>query len=117
MNLDQILEEDLTEAAKKLYNPAFNGKTFFVTGATGLIGSQFCKALMKCNDLYDADITVVAYIRNRTKAATVFQGYDNEKLGFVKTAVHIDSWRNQVGELQSAVDYELVPENFINFAL
>ncbi len=84
MNLNQILEEDLTEAAKKLYDPAFNGKTFFVTGATGLIGSQFCKALMKCNDLYDADITVVAYIRNRTKAATVFQGYDNEKLGFVK---------------------------------
>lgn len=40
-----------------------------------------------------------------------------EKLGFIKTAVHIDSWKNQVGELQSAVDYELVPENFINFAL
>ncbi|MBO2516051.1 MAG: GNAT family N-acetyltransferase [Clostridiales bacterium] len=40
-----------------------------------------------------------------------------EKLGFVKTAVHIDSWKDQLGRPQSAVDYELLPENFVDFTL
>ncbi|WP_342481740.1 GNAT family protein [Paenibacillus sp. FSL L8-0340] len=35
-----------------------------------------------------------------------------EKLGFRKVAVHHDSWRNQLGELQSSVDYELTKENY-----
>lgn len=82
--LDQILEEDLEQAAKALYTEELKGKTVFVTGATGLIGSQFCKALLKCNDLFGADITVVAYVRNLQKANDVFAGYTNEKLGFVK---------------------------------
>lgn len=29
-----------------------------------------------------------------------------EKLGFVKTAVHHDSWQNQEGEWQSSIEYE-----------
>ena len=39
-----------------------------------------------------------------------------EKLGFQKVAIRENSWRDQLGNLQSAVDYELTPENFINFA-
>jgi RimJ/RimL family protein N-acetyltransferase len=35
-----------------------------------------------------------------------------EKLGFKKTGVRIDSWRDQLGTLQSAVDYELNKEDF-----
>lgn len=35
-----------------------------------------------------------------------------EKLGFVKTKVNIDSWKNQLGELQSSVDYELKKADF-----
>ena len=38
-----------------------------------------------------------------------------EKLGFKKLRVNIDSWRDQLGRLQSAVDYELTKENFISF--
>lgn len=38
-----------------------------------------------------------------------------EALGFKKMAVNIDSWKNQLGELQSSVDYELVREDFNNF--
>ena len=33
------------------------------------------------------------------------------------TMVPIDSWKNQLGELQSSVDYELIPEWFCNFAI
>lgn len=38
-----------------------------------------------------------------------------ESIGFRKVRVNIDSWRDQPGKLQSSVDYELVPENFIDF--
>ena len=30
-----------------------------------------------------------------------------EKLGFRKTRIHVDSWRDQLGVLQSSVDYEI----------
>ena len=39
-----------------------------------------------------------------------------EKLGFQKVAVRENSWTDQLGNPQSAVDYALTPENFINFA-
>ena len=48
---------------------------------------------------------------NNTRAQHVY-----ETLGFRRVAVRYDSWRDQLGNLQSAVDYELLPENFINFA-
>ena len=40
-----------------------------------------------------------------------------ELLGFQKVRVNIDSWKNQLGELLSSVDYELIPEWFCNFAV
>ena len=39
-----------------------------------------------------------------------------EQLGFRKVQVRENSWRNQLGELQSSVDYELLPDDFINYA-
>lgn len=38
-----------------------------------------------------------------------------EKLGFKKVRINYDSWKNQIGELESSVDYELYPEWFVNF--
>lgn len=38
-----------------------------------------------------------------------------EQLGCRKVDVEIDSWRDQLGQLQSAVLYELTPENFISY--
>ena len=38
-----------------------------------------------------------------------------EKLGFKRVRVNYDSWKNQIGELESSVDYELYPEWFVNF--
>jgi len=37
-----------------------------------------------------------------------------ETLGFRKLRVNVDSWKNQLGELQSSVDYELVREDFVD---
>ena len=36
-----------------------------------------------------------------------------EKLGFRKTAVNNDSWKNQMGELQSSVNYELTKDEYL----
>ena len=38
-----------------------------------------------------------------------------EQLGCRKIGVEIDSWQDQLGQLQSAVLYELTPENFISY--
>ena len=38
-----------------------------------------------------------------------------ELLGFRKTGVHENSWKNQLGELQSSVDYELLKQDFHTF--
>lgn len=39
-----------------------------------------------------------------------------EELGFAKIRIRENSWKNQLGELQSAIDYELYPQDFVNFA-
>lgn len=39
-----------------------------------------------------------------------------EKLGFRKTAVMMDFWKNQVGEMESAVAYELTENTFVDFS-
>lgn len=39
-----------------------------------------------------------------------------EELGFTKLRVRENSWVNQLGELQSSIDYELYQEDFVNFA-
>ena len=49
---------------------------------------------------------------NNTRAQHVY-----EKLGFRKVAIRENSWHDQLGTPQSAVDYALTPENFRNFAL
>lgn len=66
-----VLEEDLRTAADRVPVSELNGRTVFVTGATGLIGSQICKSLL----LSDADITVVAMIRSEEKANAVFSDF------------------------------------------
>ena len=38
-----------------------------------------------------------------------------EQLGFKKVAVNIDNWKDQLGNLQSSVDYELICSNFVNY--
>ena len=38
-----------------------------------------------------------------------------ESLGFRKLRTNIDSWKDQLGQLQSSVDYELVEKDFVSY--
>ncbi len=38
-----------------------------------------------------------------------------ETLGFKKLRVNADAWENQLGELQSSIDYELEEKDFVNY--
>ena len=70
---DQILQEDLEAiATSEVPFAELNNKTVFVTGATGLIGSQIVKALLCANRLNDTHISVIACVRNSKKAEKVF---------------------------------------------
>lgn len=40
-----------------------------------------------------------------------------EKLGFRELRVNVDSWKNQLGKLESSVDYELTAADFRDFAV
>lgn len=36
-----------------------------------------------------------------------------EKLGFRKVRVNVDAWKDQLGEVQSSIDYEMAKEDFV----
>jgi RimJ/RimL family protein N-acetyltransferase len=44
---------------------------------------------------------------NNTRAQHVY-----EKIGFKKTAIRKDVWKDQLGELQSSVEYELIKDEY-----
>lgn len=52
-----------------------NGSSVLITGATGLIGSSCIRMLLARNEISDAHIQVIALVRSREKAESVFEGY------------------------------------------
>ena len=96
------------------------------TGNAAEIGIKICEASMQERGL--GRIALSLLIRelfsmgfpkivldtnlNNTRAQHVY-----EKLGFQKVAIRENSWTDQLGNPQSAVDYALYPENFRDFAL
>ncbi len=75
---DIVLQKDFDEIVES--NTPFdelNGKTVFITGATGLIGSQFIKSLACYNRKKGSDIKLVAFVRSAEKAQKVFGDIPN----------------------------------------
>lgn len=69
----QILQEDIQLFAEQFeLSEQLRGKTFLITGATGLIGSVMTKCLMELNKTKNLGIRVIAVIRNNEKARKVF---------------------------------------------
>ncbi len=77
-------------------------------GIGKIVLSMLISALF--NDLGYQRIILDTNIKNK-RAHHVY-----EQLGFTKLRVNENSWTNQIGELQSSIDYELYQKDFINFA-
>ena len=98
----RLLEDRTAEIGIKICLEAYREKGIGRTALSLLIRALFEKGAEK--------IVLDTNLQN-TRAQHVY-----ETLGFRKTGVRIDSWRDQLGALQSAVDYELLPEQFRDFS-
>lgn len=63
----------------------FREKTFFVTGATGLVGSLILRFLVYANGQLDLDLKLLALVRNKEKAQRLYAEYKATPLKFVVT--------------------------------
>lgn len=97
---DYVLYEDLkTIAESELPFEELYNKRIMVTGATGLVGSQLVKALLVMNELSNANISVVAVVRNEDKAKEIFNEFDTDKLELYVWDI------TKVAEYDGDVDY------------
>ena len=72
-------------------------------------GTRFLKMIIHSlfNDLAYEKIILDTNTKNE-RAQHVYQ-----KIGFKQVGIRIDSWKNQLGELQSSIDYVLTKKDFI----
>ena len=84
---NQVLTEDIRLFAEtfELWKQ-LQGKTFLVTGATGLIGSILIKCLLELNRKKDLTIKVVAVVRDLEKAKMVYEN-DFSQIEFKQIAL------------------------------
>lgn len=70
---DYILQEDLNYIANSFPDvDKLKNSVILVTGATGLVGSYTVKALAAINRIYNANMKILALVRNSEKAKLVF---------------------------------------------
>jgi len=90
---DQVLQEDLEYLAGHFDFSGIFHSSVFITGATGLLGSQLVKLFLCLNRTKKAEIRIYALIRDDNKARKIFNSV-YEKINFVtgdtKTFPQID---------------------------
>ena len=74
--MNQVLEEDLRKIVQsKIPFDCVKSGIFFITGATGLVGSMLVKALLYCNKEKNLKITVFAAVRSLEKANDIYKDF------------------------------------------
>ncbi|MBQ1257535.1 MAG: GNAT family N-acetyltransferase [Clostridia bacterium] len=125
----ESISSDTDDTRRRLileYSNAPIGEMSFRNQGNGIveIGIKICEAVYQekgigrkalsllIQSLFDMGFTKIVLDTNltNTRAQHVY-----ELLGFQKTGVRIDSWRDQMGNYQSAVDYELTKAFFHSF--
>ena len=96
------LENESAEMGIKICEAAYQEKGIGRIALSLLIEALFQRGFTKI--VLDTNL-------NNTRAQHVY-----ETLGFQKTGVRYDAWTDQLGQKQSAVDYELTPDQFVNYA-
>lgn len=84
-----MLEDSLDIASSNIVDwDIIAGKTIFITGATGLIGSTIIRGLLERNKAYNSHIRIIGFVRSIEKARTVFGEYgDNSYLTFIEGGI------------------------------
>ena len=98
----RILQNGSAEIGIKICDAAYQERGIGRKALSMLIGELFRRGCQKI--ILDTNL-------NNTRAQHVYG-----LLGFQKTGVRCDAWTDQVGRLQSAVDYELLREYFVDYA-
>lgn len=132
-----ILDNDINEIIENFDFSVFDGKTFLVTGATGLIGKICVKALLNAN----VDIKVIALVRSESKALKIFGSNPslmllvqdindriilNENVDYIIHGASITSSADFVGKpvetiltavngTKNVLDFAKAQQNFISF--
>lgn len=78
-NIERLDTREIIESSFINWN-YFKNKIILVTGATGLIGTQIVKALLSANEKYGTNIKILALVRNKEKAKSIFKDYKTTKL-------------------------------------
>ncbi|MCM1181109.1 MAG: NAD-dependent epimerase/dehydratase family protein [Clostridium sp.] len=80
--MEQIYLEDIRNIADcgSVDFGSLSGATVLVTGATGLIGATLVRGLMGYNRFHNGRISVIAYVRNESKARQMFFQYLEDEL-------------------------------------
>lgn len=79
---DKIQCQDIAIVIKQLRELRLQHKTYFITGATGLIGSYLAKILLEYKREYDNTIVVICAIRDINKAKEIFSKEDFDEIIF-----------------------------------
>ena len=98
-----ILQQDAQQVAESDFIDwkHLDGKTVFITGATGFIGSCLIRALMYRSMNYGEKIKIAALVRNVPRAKEMFRQYSNTGLmefvqGDVTDGINYDGGANYV---------------------
>lgn len=82
---NNILLQDFKFIKEKVFSDEnFNDSTFLITGATGLIGSLIVKSILYVNATSNANIRILAQVRDIEKAKEIFGEVKDVNLTFLK---------------------------------
>jgi len=80
MNNEYLISIDAEEIANSNINwEKLKNKTILISGATGYVSQYIIHAVLKRNDLYNTNIKIIAFCRNKEKADKRFSGYYDRK--------------------------------------
>ena len=63
------------------------GTAFFVTGATGVIGSSLVKALLYADFLFNLNLSIAVLVRDLYKAKELFSSLNNDRIIFIEGSI------------------------------
>lgn len=83
----EIFKEDIRQFSEQFELwEQLHGKTFLITGSTGLLGSVMCRCLLALNVKYGLNIRILALVRSIDKAKAVF-GEDYANISFLQLSL------------------------------